>query len=109
LTDSQKQNAKNLEARLRDEIRGRNLISPEIVEAVSNARARGVEVLLFDEGGTDNLSETERADILTRVVEELLTVTSGKVIVRAPKGESWKVTFVASQRGKNTPDIWLKF
>ena len=109
LTAEQKRNAKNLEATLRDEIRGRNLINEEIVKQVAAARARGIEVLLLDEGGLDKSPSEERNEILQKISEAISKVESGKITIRSPKGEKWKVTLVASQSGKTSPDLWLKY
>ena len=109
LTEDQKEKLLRLEASLRDDIRGRNLIDDDIRAAAQSARERGVEVLLLDEGGLDDVPESMRKLVLDKVAVALGTVTSGKVVVRSPKGEDWLVTVAATRPGTNTPDLWLRF
>lgn len=109
LSNSEKDKVLVLEAELRDEIRGRKLINEQVQKAAAEARARGIEVLLLDEGGLDEIEEALRENVLTRVVSAINSVRAGKVVVRAPKGEAWMVTLVASRPGTSAPDLWLKF
>lgn len=109
LSDTQKLEARLLEASLRDEIRGRGLMSDEIREAVRQARLRGVEVIVLDEGGLDLISDSARKEILKKVALSFEQVSSGRLTLRAPADESWKVTLVATRPGVAKPDIWLKF
>lgn len=109
LSDEQKQEARQLEASLRDEIRGRGLMTPEIREAVKNARMRGIEVVLLDEGGLDQLTPNHRNEILLQVAESISNVKEGRITLRAPAEEAWRVTLVAARAGVAKPDLWLKF
>lgn len=108
LSESIKVQARLLEAELRDEIRGRLLVSPELRSAVRNARGRGVEVVLLDEGGLDSSTEQERELLRSRLVTELDKIQSGRVTIRAPHQDKLRVTFVASRPGTAKPDVWLK-
>ena len=98
-----------LEASLRDDIRGKSLLNAIVRNAVAAARARGVEVLILDEGGLSQLTQVELATILDRVAKAIDSVGSGKVVVRSPRGEKWVVTLMATRPGTQTPDLWLKF
>jgi hypothetical protein len=109
LTDSQKIEARLLEASLRDEIRGRELLNDEVRSSVRDARNRGIEVVILDEGGVDQLSPDSKKEILTKVCAAIKDVEQGRVTLRAPLGESWNVTLVATRPGVAKPDIWLKF
>ena len=109
LNDAQKNQARLLEAELRDEIRGRDLMSESVRQAVKAARLRGVEVIVLDEGGVSNLNEKEKSDLLERAVESINSVSEGRITFRAPVGETWHATLVASRPGIAKPDIWLKF
>ena len=109
LDDNQKLEARLLEASLRDEIRGRGLINPQVREAVKLARLRGVEVILLDEGGLDHVEQERKEEILFKASEAISKVASGRVTLRAPAGESWCVTLVATRPGIAKPDLWLKF
>lgn len=109
LSEDQKEKLLRLEAGLRDDIRGRQLINDSVREAAQLARERGVEVLLLDEGGLEEVSDTLRKAVLDKVTVALNSVTSGKVVVRSPKGEKWLVTVAATRPGTNAPDLWLRF
>lgn len=98
-----------LEAKLRDEIRGRFLVNDAVRRAVTEARKRGVQVLLLDEGGLENLGDSQRDAVLANVVSAIDSVKSGKVTVRSPIGEKHLVTVVATRPGTKSPDLWLKF
>lgn len=109
LTEEQKTKLLQLEASLRDDIRGRFLLNEAVREAAANARARGVEVLILDEGGLGEVGASQLAHILDKVVTALNSVNSGKVVIRSPRGEKWLVTIMATRPGTHAPDLWLKF
>ena len=109
LSAEQKNEARLLEASLRDEIRGRGLMTESIRNAAKSARSRGVEVIILDEGGLDQVTPFNRDEILDTVAETIEKVKEGRITLRAPSGEAWKVTLVASRSGVAKPDIWLKF
>lgn len=109
LSDEQKQQARFLEAELRDEIRGRSFMSEVVREAVRKARERGVEVIVLDEGGLDSASDVEKSEILQKAAAAIDSVSEGRITLRAPQGENWRATLVASRPGVTTPDLWLKF
>lgn len=108
LTASEATEARLLEASLRDEIRGRNLLNNELRRAIDRARRRNVEVILLDEGGLDSTSDIERDELLVKVIEALEGVTTGRVTLRSPAGESWRITLAAMRPGQPTPDVWLR-
>lgn len=96
------------EAQLRDQIRGRSLNHPELVEETRKARERGVEVQLLDDGGMDQLSDDEAGELLTRVATELSKVNQGKVVIRSVAGEDWHLTIAAIRKGADQPDLFLR-
>lgn len=108
LTASQKREALLLEAALRDEIRGEALLNDPMRAAIKAARMRGVEVLVLDEGGLSDLDEVAHKDVLNRAAASFSNVNSGRLTIRAPKGEDWKVTVAAIRQGEAAPDLWLK-
>ncbi|MFM6971289.1 MAG: hypothetical protein ACKOWH_01710 [Rhodoluna sp.] len=108
LTDLEKTESRLLEASLRDEIRGRAFMNDAIQRTVRNLRERGVEVIILDEGGLDGTGATERETLLNMAATAISKVDSGRITLRAPKGESWKITVAATRPGVATPDIWLK-
>lgn len=100
---------RQLEAGLRDDIRGRDLVNDEVRVAAKLARQRGVEVVLLDEGGLAGCSRVEIENILGKVAKAIESVNSGKIVVRSPLGERWLVTVIATRPGTQAPDLWLKF
>ncbi len=97
-----------LEAQLRDQIRGRLLLNPEVIQATRDARIRGVEVQLLDDGGLDDLSDDEREKYLSQITEHLRNVKAGKVVIRASIGEGWRVTMAAIQKDADRPDLFIR-
>lgn len=108
LNADQKREALLLEASLRDEIRGATLLNESMRAGINAARQRGVEVLVLDEGGLDELTAIEREEILDRAANAFSSVTEGRLTIRAPKGEDWKITVVAVRPGASAPDVWVK-
>lgn len=108
ITESLRQEAKLLEAELRDEIRGRLLISPRLKSAAKLARSKGIDLAILDEGGLEDTPAKELDQIRDRIATELEKVTEGRVTIRAPKSSQYKVTFVASRAGTSKPDVFLK-
>ncbi|GED99910.1 hypothetical protein nbrc107696_03570 [Gordonia spumicola] len=91
VTDDDVTDARLIEARLRDGIRGRALDVPRVQRAVWDARRNGVSVTVLDDGGLAGL-DTSRADAVVdataRVLEdELAGLAGGDVVARiAPPG-----------------------
>ena len=108
LSDSDRKKALLTEAELRDQIRGRNLLSEDIVLATRKARERGVEVQLLDDGGLDELEIPERLPYLLEVAQKLEGISAGKVVVRAAQGESWRVTMAAIRKEADRPDLFIR-
>lgn len=109
VTPEQQERLLQLEASLRDDIRGRSLLNEAVRDAANEARARGVEVVILDEGGLIDLTETQLENILSKVAGAIATVKSGKIVIRSPRGEKWLVTVMATRPGTSAPDLWLKF
>jgi len=108
LDHSDRQEAALLEAELRDQIRGRALMSPEVVQTTRAARSRGVEVQLLDDGGLDDLTAAEREKYLFEISQRLGQVLAGKVVIRAAIGEGWRVTMAAIQKDSDRPDLFIR-
>jgi hypothetical protein len=108
LDEEAKQEAKLLEAQLRDGIRGRELIDADLQQAIRSARLRGIEVVVLDEGGLESLTENSKVEIRQRFAAELNQISGGRVIIRALRGGKTNATFVASRPGTATPDVFLK-
>ncbi len=96
------------EHELRDQIRGRSLMHPDLIKAAREARSRGVEVQLLDDGGFDNVDPIEISTTLKKVAKELNKITAGKVVIRASQGEGWKLTMAALRKEADRPDLFLR-
>ncbi len=107
-SDELKAKSQLLEAALRDEIRGRGLVNPAIKKAVLEARARGVEVILLDEGGLEDATNAERDELLAKAAAAIDGIAEGRITLRAPLGEEWRITVMATRSGVAKPDLWLK-
>lgn len=108
LSSAQKQTAILTEAALRDQIRGRGLTHPVLVEQVRLARSRGVEVQLLDDGGLEELTERETAELLDKVAAEVSKIRAGKIVIRSVSGEDWNLSVVALRKGEEKPDLFLR-
>jgi len=108
LDSEDKTEAVLLEAQLRDRIRGRALISEEVARSAREARLRGVEVQLLDDGGFDELSDQEKQSYLVEITKRLNQVSSGKVVIRASKGDGWRVSMAAIQKDADKPDLFIR-
>ncbi|EME16692.1 hypothetical protein [Rhodococcus triatomae] len=71
-----------LEAHLRDSVRAPILVDPAVVAAARAARARGIEVVLLDDGGMDSAASSVRRRFLDSVAGALSGADEGKVTVR---------------------------
>ena len=108
LSAEEQTDARLLEAGLRDEIRGRDLLNAQTREAIESARRRGVAVNVLDEGGLSNLSDSARTELLNQVVGALRQVERGRVTIRSPKDEPWQITVAAFEDADNAPKLWLR-
>ncbi len=108
LSAEMKQSARLLELALRDEIRGRGLLTSAMRSEISRLRNLGVEVALLDERGTEGLAKEELDALLGQVIEALQAINSGRVTVRSPRGEAFKVTVVATLPGVAQPLLSLR-
>ncbi|KTR40147.1 hypothetical protein NS263_08525 [Curtobacterium oceanosedimentum] len=96
LTDDERAECLHLEQAIRDEIRGRSLLSDDVRDEVMRLRRRGATVQLHDDGGLDDLE----ADDLRRVHAEIAEALRGardadNVIVRTvAEGSEAAVTIV---------------
>ena len=108
LRKNEKEEAILLEASLRDEIAGGVIIDALVRDAALEARRRGVEVSIRDEGGLENVELTELEKVRYAVVEALNRTQTGRVIIRAPRGEKWRLTIVVTQPSKDEPDEFIK-
>jgi hypothetical protein len=108
IAEELKQSAKLVEATLRDNLRGRDLLNAAMSKEVQRLRNLGCEVLILDEGGTASLSQTERDQLLQKAVDALQVVQSGRVTIRSPKAEEFKLTVVATNPGQAEPVLSIR-
>lgn len=125
LTAAQRQECVNLEAAIRDEIRGRTLLNDRVREQVMKARQRGTIVTLLDEGGIDELPVADRERVLNILADAIKESRADRVVARTvPEGSDVAVTFVglnsvdgsdASALGRSVEDqdedqvdLWLE-
>lgn len=108
LTVSEKLDAHLLEAELRDEMVGRDLVDALVRDAAREARRRGVAVSIVDDGSLVGASQDLCERIRFKIAEVLNSTSTGKVTVRSPKGEKWLVTVMVSQPGSESAEVFLK-
>ncbi|RUR01185.1 hypothetical protein ELQ94_06600 [Labedella endophytica] len=89
-----------LEQTLRDEIRGRLLLNDNVRSAILRHRRRGALVLLLDDGGLDDLSPTDREELLDDVARRIEPLRSSRIVIRTGQShDTTAITIMAS-----TPD-----
>ncbi|MEZ5212140.1 hypothetical protein [Gordonia sp. (in: high G+C Gram-positive bacteria)] len=82
LTDAERRSCALVEARLRDSLRAPVLDAPELVDAVWQARTRGVEVVLLDDHGLDGAPDVVRERLVGAMVPALSGAAGGTVTIR---------------------------
>jgi hypothetical protein len=116
LTDDQRRECRMLEAAIRDEIRGRMLLTDAVRAEVQRARERGTVVTLLDEGGIDDLDEPTRDRVLSRLAEAVAGSSADRIIARtAAEGSAVAVTVVGLREPEgvlpsdSTDDLEVEF
>ncbi len=95
LTDEQRRECIYLEAAIRDEIRGRELLNDAVRAQVMAARRRGATVTLFDEGGLDGMDPGEREHVLNQLAVAIRGTSARRIIARtAPVDSDVAITVV---------------
>lgn len=94
----------HLEAALRDEIRGRGLLTDKVREAVQVLRQAGTRVLLLDEGGLDDVPVEERTAVLEELAELLAAAQADHVTVRTSPVSGPLVTVVGIRGDEDDED-----
>jgi hypothetical protein len=88
----------HLEAAIRDEIRGRLLLTDDVRAEVMAARRRGVHVTMLDDGGLDALSETDRLAALAELVDVVDGIEADRLIIRTGTDDSGTAVSVVGLR-----------
>ncbi|WP_261812344.1 hypothetical protein [Microbacterium aurugineum] len=94
LDDSERLEARLAEGRLRDELRGADLLNDAVRNAIDAARLRGAVVTVFDEGGFDGIDETRRSEIRDELASVLMQAQSARLIIRSARDARVAVTVV---------------
>lgn len=93
LTAAERLECRIVEARLRDSVRARGLLSPRLAEAAELARRRGVDVVLLDDGGLRGLPPAAADHIRDRIADAVDSLPAGSVTARAvPPGRATAAT-----------------
>ncbi|BEK94463.1 hypothetical protein [Nocardia seriolae] len=97
LTATEREECRLLEAELRDGLRAPQLVTDELSGAARGARARGVEVVLLDDGGFAGVPEWVRKRVIDAATKELDAINTGCVTVRVlPLGRHVLATVLAT-------------
>ena len=96
LTAAEREQCRLLEAELRDGLRAPQLVTEELSGAARGARARGVEVVLLDDGGFAGAASSVRRCVIDSAARELDAANAGSVTVRVlPPGRRVLATVLA--------------
>ncbi|WP_227980942.1 hypothetical protein [Nocardia spumae] len=96
LTAGEREQCRLLEAELRDGLRAPQLATDELSGAARGARARGVEVVLLDDGGFADAPHWLRERVIDIAARELDAANAGSVTVRVlPPGRRTLATVLA--------------
>jgi hypothetical protein len=104
LTESERLEARLAEGRLRDELRGADLLNDAVRDAIEAARRRGAVVTVFDEGGLDGVDEERRRAIRDELADVLSDAHAGRLIIRSARDERTAVTVVGRVGSGSSPD-----
>ena len=109
LSADDRDEARQLESHISDAVMGGKLVSVAVSAAARQARARGIEVFFFDEGGLESLDELELNEIHQHIIEVLSEQRTGRVISRANPKTQWRVSVVAYEKRSTVPNVDWKF
>lgn len=99
LSVAEREQCRLLEAELRDGLRAPHLVTEELSGAARGARARGVEVVLLDDGGFTDAPQWLRERVIEAATRELDAANDGTVTVRIlPPGRRVLATVLAQAR-----------
>lgn len=104
LTDQERFDARLAEGRLRDELRGADLLNDAVRNAIEAARRRGSVVTVFDEGGFDEIDEERRREIRDELAVVLERAHTGRLIIRSARDPRVAVTVVGRAGSRSSGD-----
>ncbi|QNA93070.1 MULTISPECIES: hypothetical protein [unclassified Microbacterium] len=111
LDDGERREARLAEGRLRDELRGADLLNDAVRNAIDVARRRGAVVTVFDEGGFDGIDEARRGAIRDELAATLTQAKAARIIIRSARDPRVAVTVVGragtrSSGDDDAVDLW---
>lgn len=104
LDQQERLDARLAEGRLRDELRGADLLNDAVRNAIEDARRRGVVVTVFDEGGFDDIDEDRRREIRDELAEVLTRAQTARLIIRSARDPRVAVTIVGRAGSRSSGD-----
>ncbi|MFE7197553.1 hypothetical protein [Microbacterium oxydans] len=104
LEEQERMDARLAEGRLRDELRGADLLNDAVRNAIEAARRRGVVVTVFDEGGFDGIDETRRELIRDELAIVLSRAQTARLIIRSARDPRVAVTVVGRAGSRASGD-----
>lgn len=96
--------ARLAEGRLRDELRGADLLNDAVRDAIADARRRGAVVTVFDEGGLADVDDARREEIRDELAGVLRGAEAERWIIRAASDPLTAVTIVGRARSGGPSD-----
>jgi hypothetical protein len=118
LSADQRQECLHLEAAMRDEIRGRRLLDDRVRQEVLEARRRGVEVTLLDDGGIDDLDRHQHARVTAVIAQQIGDSTADRLVVRTARPDDEVAVTIVGLRDAAEPagadeeeptlELWLE-
>lgn len=104
LSDQERLDARLAEGRLRDELRGADLLNDAVRNAIEAARRRGAIVTVFDEGGFDGIDEDRRREIRDELAGVLTQAQTARLIIRSARDPRVAVTVVGRAGSRSSVD-----
>lgn len=96
LDGDERAHVRDVEAMLRDSVRGRALATPAVLDAATAARRRGVEVLLLDDRGAGLPSGAAMSRVEEHIADVLARARDSVTVRLLPAGRDAAVTIVAA-------------
>ena len=112
VSDADRRVAALAEARLRDELRGLRLLDDRVRAAIEQARTRGVQVTVFDDGGLDGVDPESLDEIRSQLAATVAGADSSRLIIRTSPHDRVAVTVVGRSAGEpeavedDDVDLW---
>ena len=112
LDDEDRLRARLAEGSLRDELRGPRLLDDAVRFALEQARRRGANVTVLDEGGLEGLDEASLEVIRAELADTLQSADSDRLYIRTAPHESVAVTVVGRSESaeglsdEDAVDLW---